>query len=76
MLILVDHAENGLFHITNELADRGHHAGLHPLVGDVTDLGRMGDLFGRYRPEIVFMPRLTSTCLSWRRMSAKRSRTT
>ena len=54
MLILVDHAENGLFHITNELADRGHHAGLHPLVGDVTDLGRMGDLFGRYRPEIVF----------------------
>ena len=54
MLVLVDHAENGLFHITNELADRGHRAGLHALVGDVTDPGRMNHLFGRYRPEVVF----------------------
>ena len=54
MLALVDQAENGLFHITNELADRGHRVGIHPLVGDITDRGRMNDLFDRYRPEVVF----------------------
>ena len=54
LLVLVDQAENGLFDIANELADRGHHVGIHSLVGNVADPGRMNDLFSRYRPEIVF----------------------
>ena len=53
-LVLVDHAENGLFHLTNVLADHGHRAGIHALVGDVTDRSRMSTLFDEYRPEIVF----------------------
>lgn len=53
-LVLFDHAENGLFHIGHELADRGHRAGIHAVVGDVTDCARVEQVLRQYQPEIVF----------------------
>jgi len=54
VLVLLDHAENGLFHISNELSDCGHGRGVHTVIGDVTDRARMEQVLHHYRPEIVF----------------------
>ncbi len=53
-LVLLDHAENGLFHINNELSDRGHGRGIHTVIGDVTDRARVEQVLRNYHPEIVF----------------------
>jgi len=53
-LVLFDHAENGLFHLTNTLADRGHTQGIHAVVGDVTDRARVEQILEQHRIEIVF----------------------
>ncbi len=54
VLVLLDHAENGLFHISNELSDRGHGRGIHTVIGDVTDRARVEQVLRNYHPEIVF----------------------
>jgi FlaA1/EpsC-like NDP-sugar epimerase len=53
-LVMFDRYENGLHAIRIELEDKRSRCGLHPVVGDVTDAARVGDVLREYRPEIVF----------------------
>ena len=53
-LVLVDHSEPALFEIDRELMrERGFLAGV-PVVADVKDGGKMHQVFGKYRPGVVF----------------------
>jgi len=58
VLIIVDHAEYNLFSIHRELqhlfAGRGSETVLVPVLGDVTDEGRMFALGRRYRPAVIY----------------------
>lgn len=57
-LLLVDHAEYNLYSIHHDLQQRL--AGsigtveLLPLLGDVTDVGRLQDIFQRHKPDIIY----------------------
>jgi FlaA1/EpsC-like NDP-sugar epimerase len=53
-LLLVEQAEGALFHIEQELNERGAGSLIVPLVADVLDGGRMEFIFARYRPDLVF----------------------
>jgi FlaA1/EpsC-like NDP-sugar epimerase len=53
-LILLERYENSLYAITNDLADRGLGASVHPTIGDVTDASRMEAVFAEHRPHLVF----------------------
>jgi len=61
-LILLDHSENGLFHINLELEGKwsgvGEEAGsdveIVPVVADIRDRNKMNKIFKKYRPEVVF----------------------
>lgn len=54
-LVLVDHRENSVFLIHNELlASQQVHTNLVPAVGDILDLPRMQALFAQFRPDIVY----------------------
>jgi FlaA1/EpsC-like NDP-sugar epimerase len=52
--VLFERHENSLYHIANDLADRGHRTGVHPVIGDVADKARVADVLTRYRSEIIF----------------------
>ncbi|NOT34595.1 MAG: polysaccharide biosynthesis protein [Candidatus Eisenbacteria bacterium] len=53
-LVLLDHAENGLYYVHNELA--AQHPGLviHPIVSDVKDAEGLERVFLRHTPTVVF----------------------
>ena len=53
-LIAVERYENSLYAIANELLDRAASAPVHPVVGDVTDVGRVEAILAEHRPHIVF----------------------
>jgi FlaA1/EpsC-like NDP-sugar epimerase len=53
-LVLFERSENSLYAISNTLVDRGLATGVHPVLGDVTDVSRLEAVFAQYRPEIVF----------------------
>lgn len=53
-LVLVERAENNLFHIHRELRDSHPDAPLEPCIADITDAARMEELFRTHKPEIVF----------------------
>ena len=53
-LILYERHEHSLYTIAKELADRGHSSFVHPIIGDVTDAGRLHDVIEEHRPHIVF----------------------
>ena len=55
-LILLDHGENGLFHINLELEEKWTKAGIEIelVVADIRDRDKMDKIFGKYRPEVVF----------------------
>jgi FlaA1/EpsC-like NDP-sugar epimerase len=61
-LILLDHNENGLFHINLELEGKwsgvGEEAGadieIVPVVADIRNRDKMDKIFKKYRPEVVF----------------------
>jgi len=54
-LVLVDNSEQGLFELAVELDAAGLGGERTRLVlGSVADVGLLGEVFGRYRPEIVF----------------------
>jgi FlaA1/EpsC-like NDP-sugar epimerase len=53
-LILVEHAENNLFHIERELRERFPNAALRAYVGDVRDATRIAEIFAERRPHMVF----------------------
>ncbi len=53
-LVMLDHAENGLYAVANELADRGYRTAVRSVIADVTDAPRMEQVMRQHRPEIVF----------------------
>jgi FlaA1/EpsC-like NDP-sugar epimerase len=53
-LILVDQAENSLFHIHGELAPKSADILLVPCIADICDENRMDWIFAEHRPSIVF----------------------
>lgn len=61
-LILLDHSENGLFHINLELEGKwsgaGEEAGVEmevvPVVADIRNRDKMNKIFKKYMPEVVF----------------------
>lgn len=53
-LLLLERSENSLFHIHNEIATTFGHVALQPAIADVTDDKRVEQLFGLFRPHVVF----------------------
>lgn len=55
-LILLDHGENGLFHINLELERKwsGMKMEIELVVADIRDRDKMDKVFKKYRPEVVF----------------------
>jgi len=52
-LILIEQAENYLFHIERELSRRFPGINLQPRICDIIDKNRVDYLFDKYRPEVV-----------------------
>jgi FlaA1/EpsC-like NDP-sugar epimerase len=52
-LVLVDQAENGLFHIERELREHFPAVPIAPCIADVCDEKRMASVLGRYKPAMV-----------------------
>lgn len=53
-LVLVDQAENPLFHIHRELRRSYPHLVLHPVIANVTDRARLHHVMSIHRPQVVF----------------------
>ncbi len=53
-LVLYERYENNLYSVVNNLNDRGLAAGIHPVVGDVTDERRLNAVFAQVKPDVVF----------------------
>ncbi len=53
-LILVDQAESPLYDIELEIKEELRFHNLKVVIGDVTDKNRMGKVFEKYKPSIVF----------------------
>jgi FlaA1/EpsC-like NDP-sugar epimerase len=54
VLVLVERAENALFHVHRELQARFPDVRIEPCVADVADARRMDDVFMAHRPSVVF----------------------
>jgi FlaA1/EpsC-like NDP-sugar epimerase len=52
-LILLDHCENGLFHLKRELDSLASNAEVIPLIASITDAARLRSAFGEYRPDVI-----------------------
>jgi len=53
-LILLDHSENGLFHINLELERKWSGVEIELVVADIRDRDKMNKIFKKYRPEVIF----------------------
>ena len=53
-LLLVDHAENNLFHVDRELREHSPELSIHALIADIRDRARMEAIFAEHRPQAVF----------------------
>ncbi|MCG3173011.1 MAG: UDP-N-acetyl-alpha-D-glucosamine C6 dehydratase [Myxococcota bacterium] len=53
VLVLVEQAENNLFHIDSELRDEFPHIPVVPCVADICDSERLRAIMGEYRPDVV-----------------------
>lgn len=53
-LIIIDHSENNLFLIAEELKNKFNFSSLIPIVGDIREKDLMSSVFKRYHPKIVF----------------------
>jgi FlaA1/EpsC-like NDP-sugar epimerase/lipopolysaccharide/colanic/teichoic acid biosynthesis glycosyltransferase len=53
-LVLLDHAENGLYYVHNELVALHPALRLHAVVADIQDAAGMELAFQRFRPHVVF----------------------
>src|SRR5206468_3730794 len=53
-LLLVERAENSLFHVERELRALYPGAAIHGYIADVTDEPRMRQLFAADRPDVLF----------------------
>ncbi len=54
VLVLVERAENALFHIHRELQARFPSVRLEPCLADVAEPKRMDEIFSAYRPTVLF----------------------
>ena len=52
-LVLLDHAENGLYFIQRELLDRGVSVPVHAVVADLRDAAGVEGVVAAHRPEVV-----------------------
>jgi FlaA1/EpsC-like NDP-sugar epimerase len=53
-LILLDHSENGIFHIDTELQTLDVQTNIISLVGDIKNKLRLKNIFSQYQPKVVF----------------------
>jgi FlaA1/EpsC-like NDP-sugar epimerase len=53
-LVLLGHGENSIFEALLELRENFPSLSLHPVIADVRDASRIGEIFRQYRPEAVF----------------------
>jgi FlaA1/EpsC-like NDP-sugar epimerase len=53
-LVLLDHAENGLYYVHNELAAQLPSLPLHAVVADIRDADAIEQVLARFRPTVVF----------------------
>ncbi|MEO5618477.1 MAG: polysaccharide biosynthesis protein [Candidatus Eisenbacteria bacterium] len=53
-LILLDHAENGLYYVHHEIIAQYPALRIHPVVADVKDEAGIAMVFERFRPHLVF----------------------
>jgi FlaA1/EpsC-like NDP-sugar epimerase len=53
LLLLVEQAENPLFYIERDLRRQFPDVTLQPVICNITDARRVGEIFARYRPEVV-----------------------
>jgi FlaA1/EpsC-like NDP-sugar epimerase len=53
-IILVEQAENALYHIHSELLSTFPEISIEPCIADIKDFERIDNLFNKYKPHIVF----------------------
>ncbi len=53
-LVLLDHAENGLYYVQNELLAQYPALPLHAVVADIRDESALDRALGRFRPTVIF----------------------
>ncbi|MBE3138299.1 MAG: polysaccharide biosynthesis protein, partial [Actinobacteria bacterium] len=53
-LIIIDHSENNLFLIEEELKNKFNFSSLIPIVADIREKDLMSSVFKRYHPKVVF----------------------
>ena len=53
-LILLGHGENSIFETLVELEGRFPNLPIHPVIADVRDADRLGQVFQAYHPQVVF----------------------
>ena len=53
-LVLLDHAENGLYFVHNELGAQHPELPIHAVVADIQDTEGIERVFARFRPTVVF----------------------
>jgi FlaA1/EpsC-like NDP-sugar epimerase len=53
-IVLLDNSEFSLYSIEQEFCDRYAHVAVTPVIGDAKDERRVGEVFARYRPQVVF----------------------
>ena len=52
-LILLDHCENGLFHLKRELDALAPDAEVIPVIASIRDASRLRSAFGKFRPDVI-----------------------
>ena len=52
-LVLLDHCENGLFHLKRELDQVAMAAEVIPLIASITDASRLRYAFAEFKPEVI-----------------------
>jgi FlaA1/EpsC-like NDP-sugar epimerase len=53
LLLLVEQAENPLFHIERELSYQFPSIAIKPIICDITDKTRVNEIFEKYKPQVV-----------------------
>jgi FlaA1/EpsC-like NDP-sugar epimerase len=53
-LICFDHNENGLYHLMQDFSSRPDRDRIHPVIGSITEYGRVEWVFDHYKPQVIF----------------------
>ncbi len=54
LLVMLDQAENGLYHLDQDLLQHKIDVARVLVIADVTDASRLWEVFGKYRPHLIF----------------------